>query len=695
MIYEVEKSINDRFNELNELTIQLSHTPWVSKIMYMQRQELDRDRVTFSDLNDSVQELRGYEAMNNFITTVAVVFPGKNLVISSAGMANTNVFFNELYTLPKVNKDEFQKMITSYGGPEVLMPQLLYSNQISERVLPYIHSVPSPDKRPHAVLVTYIKEEKLKALLQVTQVLDDSFIYILNEKGEEIARLNGRNEILDDIRTKDLENLKVNEKVIKAGNDKYFAFTRVSNTNKWTYIMLTPQKSITKKLYSIKYLAAFFTIILFSIGLAFSYIMAAYNYNPLYKLVKLVKPHYTSSFSGVLNEYDLLHEAVSTLLHEDELLRMQSSQQSLLLQNAYLVKVLEEDPDIMEYYEQMQKVLHINFIHAHFIAVVFFLKNIRGLKNSVHTRINKCIEAYDADIFFAEISGKKKAAVINFDCQEQLKQLIEELKIIIEEELETNCTASVGSVQPCLKEVSCSYREAMMAVNYRFAGGKREIVFFDEIKASNILYYYYPTDKEAQLVNALKMANFENVQWLLREIIDKNTGSCTGNIKCLFYNFLATALIVINDMGLNEFIRSDKTFVQPADTIEEIEQFFSSLYGDICCIINKNKKGKNELLKESIRVYMEENYDKQDMCLEKVSEAAGISPSYLSKFFKEEFGYNFLDYLNRKRIEKAKVLLNGNMTIIQIAQIVGYNNDVTFRRVFKKYEGSTPGSYVT
>jgi two-component system, response regulator YesN len=695
MIYEVEKSINDRFNELNELTIQLSHTPWVSKIMYMQRQELDRDRVTFSDLNDSVQELRGYEAMNNFITTVAVVFPDKNLVISSAGMANTNVFFNELYRLPKVNKDDFQKMITSYGAPKVLMPQLLYSNQISERVLPYIHTVPSPDQRPHAVLVTYIKGEKLKALLQVTQVLDDSSIYIFNEKGEEIASLNGRNEILDDIRTKNHENMKANEKVIKVSKDKYFASTRVSNTNKWTYIMLTPQKTITKELNTIKYLAAFFTIILFSIGLAFSYIMASHNYNPLYKLVKLVIPYYTSSFSGVINEYDLLHEAVSTLLHEDELLRMQSSQQNLLLQNAYLVKVLEEDPDIMEYHEQMQKVLHINFIHANFIAVVFFLKNIKALKNSVHIRINKCMEAYDADIFFAEISGKKKAAVINFDCQEQLKQLIEELKIIIEEELETNCTASVGSVQPTLKEVSCSYREAMVAVNYRFTGGKREIVFFDEIKASNILYYYYPTDKEAQLVNALKMANFENVQLLLREIIDKNTGSCTGNIKCLFYNFLATALIVINDMGLNEFIRPDKTFVQPADTIEEIEQFFSGLYGDICSIINKNKKGKNELLKESIRVYMEENYDKQDMCLEKVSEAAGISPSYLSKFFKEEFGYNFLDYLNRKRIEKAKVLLNGNMTIIQIAQIVGYNNDVTFRRVFKKYEGSTPGSYVT
>ena len=34
------------------------------------------------------------------------------------------------------------------------------------------------------------------------------------------------------------------------------------------------------------------------------------------------------------------------------------------------------------------------------------------------------------------------------------------------------------------------------------------------------------------------------------------------------------------------------------------------------------------------------------------------------------------------------------MTIIQIAMTVGYNSDVNFRRVFKKYEGVTPGEYI-
>ncbi|MDD6682441.1 MAG: helix-turn-helix domain-containing protein [Clostridiales bacterium] len=50
---------------------------------------------------------------------------------------------------------------------------------------------------------------------------------------------------------------------------------------------------------------------------------------------------------------------------------------------------------------------------------------------------------------------------------------------------------------------------------------------------------------------------------------------------------------------------------------------------------------------------------------------------------------------NRRRIALAKefLLQEENITIKELAQKVGFSNDVTFRRLFKKYEGLLPSEY--
>lgn len=43
----------------------------------------------------------------------------------------------------------------------------------------------------------------------------------------------------------------------------------------------------------------------------------------------------------------------------------------------------------------------------------------------------------------------------------------------------------------------------------------------------------------------------------------------------------------------------------------------------------------------------------------------------------------------------CKLLTDTNLTIDKIAQAVGYNSDVSFRRVFKSFTGMTPKEYKT
>lgn len=72
----------------------------------------------------------------------------------------------------------------------------------------------------------------------------------------------------------------------------------------------------------------------------------------------------------------------------------------------------------------------------------------------------------------------------------------------------------------------------------------------------------------------------------------------------------------------------------------------------------------------------------------------GISKQHFCRVFKKKLGIRPLEYLARKRISKAKVLLiNTDKSIYEIGKETGYNAANYFGIVFKKYEGISPGEY--
>jgi two-component system response regulator YesN len=67
--------------------------------------------------------------------------------------------------------------------------------------------------------------------------------------------------------------------------------------------------------------------------------------------------------------------------------------------------------------------------------------------------------------------------------------------------------------------------------------------------------------------------------------------------------------------------------------------------------------------------------------------------SLISKAFKDAGGMGFNRYVNRRRLEAAKELLASAHDVNAIAKMTGYNNDTTFRRLFKDFTGLTPSEY--
>jgi len=83
-----------------------------------------------------------------------------------------------------------------------------------------------------------------------------------------------------------------------------------------------------------------------------------------------------------------------------------------------------------------------------------------------------------------------------------------------------------------------------------------------------------------------------------------------------------------------------------------------------------------------------------DISLDSASEALGMSPSYIGLVFRKVGGTSFLKYLTDIRMEETKRLLTTTeLTLREIGQQVGIENQNTLIRTFKKATGVTPGQY--
>ncbi len=83
-----------------------------------------------------------------------------------------------------------------------------------------------------------------------------------------------------------------------------------------------------------------------------------------------------------------------------------------------------------------------------------------------------------------------------------------------------------------------------------------------------------------------------------------------------------------------------------------------------------------------------------DLSLRTLAKAQQLSDGYLSTLFHKETGQTLTDFVNERRIQHAKKLLETTALQIQtVAQHCGILDIHYFTRLFKKYTGQTPRSY--
>lgn len=77
-----------------------------------------------------------------------------------------------------------------------------------------------------------------------------------------------------------------------------------------------------------------------------------------------------------------------------------------------------------------------------------------------------------------------------------------------------------------------------------------------------------------------------------------------------------------------------------------------------------------------------------------IADELGVSAAYLQRLFRQVHGMTIIDYLNRLRIDRARLLLiNTDEPVVDIAMEAGFNNRQHFTRVFTALEGMPPRQY--
>ncbi len=94
-----------------------------------------------------------------------------------------------------------------------------------------------------------------------------------------------------------------------------------------------------------------------------------------------------------------------------------------------------------------------------------------------------------------------------------------------------------------------------------------------------------------------------------------------------------------------------------------------------------------------IAQFINQNYP-EPLSLTSLAGRFFISPSYLSKVFKETTNFTFVEYLNNVRVKEAKrLLLETRKKVVEIAAEVGFGSVTHFGRVFKEITGNPPLFY--
>lgn len=155
------------------------------------------------------------------------------------------------------------------------------------------------------------------------------------------------------------------------------------------------------------------------------------------------------------------------------------------------------------------------------------------------------------------------------------------------------------------------------------------------------------------------------------------------------------------DLGVHKYLLKP---VQQEELLMTVEQAIACLEG-LTAHDDETKTGQESIRREisddpygdgstieQIRKYIDTHFT-QNISLSGLADRFFLNPYYLSQLFKKKTGETYIQYLTKKRMEKARELLKKDMKICDVCHSVGYENVKHFSRTFERIVGVKPSEY--
>jgi YesN/AraC family two-component response regulator len=211
----------------------------------------------------------------------------------------------------------------------------------------------------------------------------------------------------------------------------------------------------------------------------------------------------------------------------------------------------------------------------------------------------------------------------------------------------------------------------------------------------------YPLEKEKELLSLISLGDKAGSQKVLNEIFGHIFFSTGGSFEVIKARVLEL-IVLLSRAALEGGAEVEQIFglnfkylneINGFKTVEDLTYWLSKIMTRFTDLVFNLADVKHvDVIFRAID-YVKRNYMKK-ISLEEVASHVYLSPSYFSKIFKEEMKTNFNNYLNHIRIEMGKkLLLDDSIVLVDVSNLVGYEDQSYFSKVFKKMTGVSPGKY--
>lgn len=280
----------------------------------------------------------------------------------------------------------------------------------------------------------------------------------------------------------------------------------------------------------------------------------------------------------------------------------------------------------------------------------------------------------------------------------QKNGLVEEGKIFIECTYQMRLTIAYSEVGKNYSEFKELYLQAIKARKYRYLCGKGSVIRYESIKDRCFVYIKLREENITAMLNV--WLEQENQKITPKECIDNVFSVCGINEKISMETMECFRVTMVNCVNLvmiqkgmmPEDRRNYGQTLFMKETLKEFEQYL--IY--VLTLIQQEYTASEGMQNVCSRTknYIESNYMNPELDLTCVAKEMGMSSSYLTKLYKNQYGVSVVEDITYIRIKNAKkFLLDTGLNINEVAEKTGFSNSNVFGKVFKKYEGISPGEF--